>query len=149
MSVRPDRASSYNNVLASADGRSRTSRAALGRGDHDPDDDGHLVHTNHYVCGSMLAYEGDPDYAGYRACATPAPPNCWRCAAGSITMDTLHGFLADHEQAPDSLCRHEAEGRTTVTRSGALPTSPTARSVWAGQPLRFRRTGIPVRVERG
>ena len=34
---------------------------------------------------------------------------------GSITMDVLHGFLADHEHAPDSLCRHEAEGRTSVT----------------------------------
>jgi hypothetical protein len=30
-------------------------------------------------------------------------------------MDVLHGFLQDHENAPDSICRHEAEGRTTVT----------------------------------
>ena len=35
--------------------------------------------------------------------------------AGSVSMDVLRGFLADHANAPDALCRHEAEGRTTVT----------------------------------
>ena len=28
----------------------------------DPDERGHLVHTNHYVWERMQRYEGDPDY---------------------------------------------------------------------------------------
>jgi len=113
----PARASSYNNVLVDAGGGvanvegSATAAEVIGT-----DADGHLVHTNHYVCASMTSYEGDPEYAEhsgirYRRAAEllAAMPT------GTVTMDTLHGFLQDHEHAPDSLCRHEAEGRTTVT----------------------------------
>ena len=113
----PARASSYNNVLVDAGGGvanvegSATAAEVIGT-----DADGHLVHTNHYVCASMTSYEGDPEYAEhsgirYRRAAEllAAMPT------GTVTMDTLHGFLQDHEHAPDSLCRHEAEGRATVT----------------------------------
>ena len=68
MSLRPDRASSYNNVLTSADGGvanvegSATDAEVTGL-----DDDDHLVHTNHYVCDRMLPFEGDPVYAARSA----------------------------------------------------------------------------------
>jgi isopenicillin-N N-acyltransferase-like protein len=117
VALHPDRASSYNNVLVDADGSvANVEGSATTAEVTAADDDGHLVHTNHYVCGPMLAYEGDPEYAElserrYARAAellAGAPP-------GSITMDVLRGFLSDHENAPDSLCRHEAEGRTSVT----------------------------------
>ncbi len=117
VALHPARASSYNNVLVDASGTvanvegSATSAEVSGA-----DDAGHLVHTNHYVCSSMLAYEGDPEYAGLSATRYRRAADLLAGApAGTITMDTLHGFLQDHENAPDSLCRHENEGGETVT----------------------------------
>jgi isopenicillin-N N-acyltransferase-like protein len=115
--LRPDRASSYNNVLTSADGGvanvegSATDAEVTGLDEH-----GHLVHTNHYACDRMLPFEGDPDYAKRsavrlergRTLLAAQPP-------GSITMEALHGMLADHEGAPDSICRHPEGDRTTET----------------------------------
>lgn len=112
LSLRPDRASSYNNVLSSSDGGvanvegSATDAEVTGL-----DRDGHLVHTNHYVCGRMLSFEGDPDYATRsavrferaRALIAAEPP-------GSVTPPVMRAILSDHEGAPDSICRHPAPG---------------------------------------
>jgi isopenicillin-N N-acyltransferase-like protein len=117
VALHPARASSYNNVLVDAAGEvANVEGSATSAEVTTTDDDGHLVHTNHYVCGSMLGYEGDPVYAErsamrYRRAAELLAGS----PAGSITMDMLHGFLQDHQHAPDSLCRHEAPDRTTVT----------------------------------
>jgi isopenicillin-N N-acyltransferase-like protein len=108
MSLRPDRASSYNNVLTSAGGSvvnvegSATDAEVTGL-----DEAGHLVHTNHYVCDRMLDYEGDPDYAKRsatrygrgKALMAMQPP-------ATITMDKMRALLSDHETRPDSICRH-------------------------------------------
>ncbi|MDH5312313.1 MAG: C45 family peptidase [Actinomycetota bacterium] len=112
MSLRSDRASSYNNVLASCDGGvanvegSATDAEVTGL-----DGDDHLVHTNHYVCDRMLTYEGDPDYAvrsnvryeRARALIAARP-------AGSITPVAMREIISDHDTKPDSLCRHPEYG---------------------------------------
>jgi len=113
MALRPDRASSYNTVLAHRDGRAvnveGSARDAVVR---DAAAGGWLAHTNHYVEPAMLDYEGDPAYAGRsavryaRACAllagaAAAPP-------GSVTPAVLRSWLADHDGSPDSICRHPA-----------------------------------------
>lgn len=106
--LRPDRASSYNHVIVARDGRvanvegSATDAEVVG-----PDERGTLAHTNHYVCERMRRYEGDPSYvphssARYRRAhelLAAAPP-------GTITAERLREMLADHEGAPDCLCRH-------------------------------------------
>jgi isopenicillin-N N-acyltransferase like protein len=110
--LRPDRASSYNNVLTSADGGavnvegSATDVELTGL-----DEDGHLVHTNHYVCERMAPYEGDPNYAVHsnvryergRELLAAEP-------AGTLTGERLRELLADHETRPDSLCKHPEFG---------------------------------------
>jgi isopenicillin-N N-acyltransferase-like protein len=110
--LRHDRASSYNNVLASSDGRVVNVEGSATKVElTEPDDRGHLVHTNHYVCDAMLGFEGDAAYAERSAVR-------YRRAAellagrpdGTVTEDGLREILSDHEHAPDSLCRHEAEG---------------------------------------
>jgi len=117
VALHPARASSYNNVLVdSSGGVANVEGSATSAEITAPDDAGHLVHTNHYVCGSMLDYEGDPEYADHSAMRYRRAAELLAGApAGSITMDTLQVFLQDHEHAPDSLCRHEAPERTTVT----------------------------------
>jgi isopenicillin-N N-acyltransferase-like protein len=113
MSLRPDRASSYNNVLTSADGGvANVEGSATDAEVSGLDDSGHLVHTNHYVCDRMLPYEGDPAYAERsavryeraRELIAAQPP-------GSVTPDVMREILSDHETKPDSLCRHPEFGR--------------------------------------
>ena len=112
MALRTDRASSYNNVLTSADGDvanvegSATDAEVTGL-----DDAGHLAHTNHYVCDRMLSFEGDPAYAKrsdvrYRRARALLEAR----APGSVTEASMREMLADHEGAPDSICRHPAVG---------------------------------------
>lgn len=106
--LRHDRASNYNQVLVTAAGEvvnvegSATDAELTG-----PDERGHLVHTNHYVCERMVRYEGDRDHAVHsgrryarasRLLASSAP--------GTVTAATLRAFLSDHEGEPDCLCRH-------------------------------------------
>ncbi|MEO8475907.1 MAG: C45 family peptidase [Actinomycetota bacterium] len=108
MALRPDRASSYNNVLAAADGAvanvegSATEAEVTGLDEAD-----HLAHTNHYVCDRMLDFEGDPDYAVRsgqrygRARALLA-----KQAPGTVTTDSMRAMLSDHETHPNAICRH-------------------------------------------
>lgn len=114
--LHPARASSYNNVLAWTDGRVANVEGSATAGEITEPVDGALVHTNHYVCDAMLAYEGDPDYAELSAIRYRRAAELLDAAAdGSVDDTMLRGFLSDHEHTPDSICRHEADGRTSVT----------------------------------
>jgi isopenicillin-N N-acyltransferase-like protein len=119
MSLRSDRASSYNNVLTSCDGGvanvegSATDAEVTGL-----DDEGHLVHTNHYVCDRMVPYEGDTAYAVRSAVRYSRARELIEAQApGSVDGGVMRAILSDHETAPDSLCRHpsvEAPDSKTV-----------------------------------
>jgi len=114
--LHPARASSYNNVLAWSDGRVANVEGSATAVEVTEPADGALVHTNHYVCDAMLGYEGDPAYAELSAVRYRRAAELLDGAPdGSVDEAALRGFLSDHEHAPDSLCRHEAEGRTSVT----------------------------------
>ncbi len=114
--IRHDRASSYNNVLASADGRVVNVEGSATDVEMTEPEEGMLVHTNHYVCESMLAYEGDPQYAELSAIRYRRAKELLATTPdGSVDESTLRECLSDHENAPDSICRHEAEGRESVT----------------------------------
>jgi hypothetical protein len=119
-SLRHDRASSYNHVLVSADGTVVDVEGSATDADFvEPDERGHLVHTNHYVCQAMERYEGDPDYRPNsaarfdraRALIAEAP-------AGRVDGDVLRSILADHDGEPNALCRHperyEQDGGTAT-----------------------------------
>jgi isopenicillin-N N-acyltransferase like protein len=117
VALHPDRASSYNNVLVDRDGGvanvegSATDAIVTGA-----DEGGRIVHTNHYVCDAMLRFEGDHDYAELSAIRyRRAAELLGAVPEGTVTMDVLREFLSDHENAPDSICRHEAAGRSSLT----------------------------------
>ncbi len=121
MTLRPDRASSYNTVLAHRDGRvvdvegSATDAELTGLSSY-----GTLAHTNHYACERMSRFEGDPDYARRsavrlgRALELLDGPAGAGPEPGSITRDGLRSFLADHGSRP-SICRHEDGAELTTT----------------------------------
>jgi isopenicillin-N N-acyltransferase like protein len=110
-SLRPDRASSYNNVLAHSDGSvvnvegSATDAELTGLDEH-----GTLAHTNHYVCDRMLPFEGDPEYAESSNRRYVRARRLLDEYRGRITRATMREMLSDHEGAPDSLCRHPDPG---------------------------------------
>jgi isopenicillin-N N-acyltransferase-like protein len=107
-SLRHDRASSYNQVLVSADGSVVDVEGSATDADFvEPDERGHLVHTNHYACTAMERYEGDLDYRPNsaarferaRALLADRP-------AGGVDAGVLRSILSDHEGEPNALCRH-------------------------------------------
>jgi hypothetical protein len=115
MALRGDRASSYNTVFAHRDGRVANVEGSggaavvrtIGPGET-------LAHTNHYVEPAMLRYEGDAAYAQRsairyeRGCALLA--GAAAAGSGTVTPAVLRSWLADHEGAPDSICRHLSAG---------------------------------------
>ncbi len=117
--LHPDRASAYNTIFADRNGEvvniegSATASATMTLSAA-----GKLVHTNHYVCEPMLGYEDDHVYAKRSSLrlhrgmelldgATEEP--------GTLTEDRLIQMLSDHENAPDSLCRHPIPGNSAKT----------------------------------
>jgi len=116
--LHPDRASSYCNLLAHSDGTVVCVEGSAGEAELMRPEAGRLAHTNHYVADRMLPFEGDPEYAERSAiryrrarllldelAATGEP----------ITATALRRALADHVDAPDSICRHAEDGASSKT----------------------------------
>ncbi len=111
----PERASSYNNLIACDDGRivsvegSATNCALL------QPQDGTVVHTNHYRAPEMKQYE----LADYNT--APSETRCMRAAYyahkynGQIDRQTCQQLLTDHVYAPWSICRHNGESVTVFS----------------------------------
>ena len=106
--LRHDRASSYNNVLVSRDGEAVNVEGSATKAElTGPNEAGHLAHTNHYVCESMLGFEGDLEYAERSAVRYRRARELLDSRMpGTIDAEELREMLSDHENPPDSLCRH-------------------------------------------
>jgi isopenicillin-N N-acyltransferase-like protein len=112
--IRPDRSSSYNNLIAHLDGTIVNVEGSAG--DHAllPAEDGWTVHTNHYVAEKMLRYETGGDYVWRSGLRYDRAGHLMRTRPGPVTPGMLKAFLRDHENAPYCLCRH-GENAHTVT----------------------------------
>ncbi len=115
MAIRPDRASSYNNVLADRHGDvANIEGSATDVEISHLDENDHLAHTNHYVSERMRTYEGDVDYAvrsDIRFCR--ARDLLADHLDGSVTPEVLRSILSDHENQPNEVCRHPEWGHPT------------------------------------
>lgn len=106
--LHPARASSYNWVLAHASGEAANVEGSATDAAVTRLEQRALTHTNHYVDAAMLRFERSPRVAGSAARLERAGE---LLAAGTDPREAL----ADHENAPDSLCRHgDSEGTKTV-----------------------------------
>jgi isopenicillin-N N-acyltransferase like protein len=112
--LHPARASSYNWVLAHRDGRALNVEGSATRaGVDERGADGFLAHTNHYAREDMLELERSSSVEG----------SCRRLdraveltRGGPFTAERLRAVLSDHENAPDSICRHgDGEPKTVKT----------------------------------
>ena len=111
------RASSYNNVLASRDGRamnvegSATDAEVTG-----PDESDVLAHTNNYSCERMLRFEGDEGDAPGSRVRMARALELLHEKAGRITAATMREMLSDHTTDP-SICRHPEPGVEDATKT--------------------------------
>ena len=111
--LHPARASSYNWVLATPDRAVNVEGSATSAVTRELEPGSALVHTNHYVEAEMTEFEADTAYARRSAI------RCERARELALALGDegstpagLRSLLADHEHAPDSLCRHGGETET-------------------------------------
>ncbi|HEX2045170.1 MAG TPA: C45 family peptidase [Gaiellaceae bacterium] len=112
--LHPARASSYNWVLAHSSGEAiDLEGSATAAGETEPRE-GVLVHANHYEHPAMKRFEGRARLDGSAARSCRAA-ELLAGRDGPVTAAWLREALSDHENAPDSLCRHgDDEGVKTV-----------------------------------
>ena len=116
MALRPDRASSYNTVFATADGGfANVEGSATDAEVEGLDARGRYAHTNHYACARMTAFEGDPAYAERSAVRLARARELLAGAPdGTVDAAWLRAALADHATTP-SICRHPEQDSRVAT----------------------------------
>ncbi len=108
----PQRASSYNNVLADGSGEvycmegSATNCAPIYIAENI------LAHANHYVSPAMRHFEADPKNIGNSVLRHNRAMCLLRENYGQLTPNLFQTLLADHVGYPSSICKH---GTETVT----------------------------------
>ncbi len=101
-----ERASSYNNLIASDDGRIVNVEGSATDYELIAAEEGLTVHTNHYLAEKMKCFE----VAGERV--EPSAARCRRAKhyaekyRGKISREVCEMFLRDHVFAPWSVCKH-------------------------------------------
>jgi isopenicillin-N N-acyltransferase-like protein len=108
----PQRASSYNNVLAdtsgevySMEGSATDCEPLYIQGDI-------LAHTNHYLSPAMRRFEADRNDIGNSVLRYNRAMRLLRENYGELTPELFQKLLADHAGYPTSICKH---GTETVT----------------------------------
>jgi isopenicillin-N N-acyltransferase like protein len=110
--ARPERASSYNQLISHADGTMVNFEGSATAYELIHAQDGWTVHTNHYCSPKMAAYERDPSEIAGSCRRYERARELMATRSGPLTPEMLKTFLSDHANAPDSLCRHEGETQT-------------------------------------
>lgn len=109
---RPERASSYNQLISHADGTMVNFEGSATDYELIYAHEGWTVHTNHYCSGKMAAYEREPESILGSCRRYERASHLMATRPGPVTPELLKTFLSDHANAPDSLCRHGGETET-------------------------------------
>jgi hypothetical protein len=109
---RPDRASSYNNLLSHADGTIVNFEGSATNYELIYAQDGWTVHTNHYCSTKMAAYEREPESNEGSCLRYDRAYELMATRPGPITPEMLKAFLSDHANAPYSICGHRETPQT-------------------------------------
>lgn len=124
----PDRASSYNNIISSGDGRivnaegSASAVALTWSGETG----GTVAHTNHYLDAKMLDFEADKQNLAMSASRCSRAFDYARKYRGEIDFDICQRFVRDHVYAPWSVCKHAGQSVTVFSTVIDL----TAQQMW-------------------
>ncbi|MGB7873776.1 MAG: C45 family peptidase [Anaerolineales bacterium] len=108
----PQRASSYNNVLADASGEVYSMEGSATDCEPIYIEDDILAHANHYVSPSMRKFEADRNNIGNSVFRHNRAMRLLRENYSQLTPELLRKLLGDHAGYPTSICKH---GTETVT----------------------------------
>ena len=125
----PQRASSYNNIIADAHGEVYSMEGSATECVPIYITDNILAHTNHYVSPTMLPFEADRNDIGGSAIRYNRALRLLRENYGQLSPDVFRRLLADHQNYPGSICKH---GLVTVTVF-SLIVNLTERRAWVGR----------------
>jgi len=132
--LHPTRASSYNNILSSRDGKivnvegSATAAALTWNGESG----GALAHTNHYLDETMWRFEADLAYLAMSETRCTRAFDYARRYRGKIDFDICARFVRDHVFAPWSVCKHA--GQSVTVFSAILDVTDAKMWLAAGNP---------------
>jgi len=125
----PQRASSYNNVLADASGEVYCMEGSATDCEPIYIDEDILAHANHYVNPSMRRFEADRNSIGNSVLRHNRAMRLLRENYGKLTPDLFQELLADHADYPTSICKHGIE---TVTVFSII-VQPEHLRAWIGR----------------
>jgi isopenicillin-N N-acyltransferase-like protein len=113
----PERASSYNNIIASRDGRvvNAEGSATAAAIEWSSERAGTLAHTNHYLAPQMLCFEADPNHVAMSAARCARAFDYADKYRGRIDFDICQRFVRDHVYAPWSVCKHAGQSVTVFS----------------------------------
>jgi len=139
----PQRASSYNNIIADAHGEvysmegSATDCAPLYI------EENILAHGNHYLSPAMRRFEADRNDIAGSVIRTNRAMRLLRENHGKLSPALFQKLLADHANYPGSICKH---GMQTVTVFSII-VNPGERRAWIGWGRPCQATWFEHRLE--
>lgn len=124
----PERASSYNNIISSGDGRIVNVEGSAGAValTWSSETGGVVAHTNHYLDPEMLVFEADPENIAMSASRCARALDYARKYHGVIDFEICQRFVRDHVYAPWSVCKHAGQSVTVFSTLIDL----TTRQMW-------------------
>ena len=125
----PQRASSYNNVIADANGEVYCMEGSAADCQPIYIDGDILAHSNHYINPAMLKYEADRNSIGNSVIRYHRSMRLLRDHYGTLTPEIFQKLLADHAGYPTSICKHGLETETVFSIIIQLE----SRRAWIGK----------------
>ena len=125
----PQRASSYNNVIADVHGEVYCMEGSATDCQPIYIDGDILAHSNHYISPEMIKFEADRNSIGNSVIRYHRAMRLLRDHYGTLTPEIFQKLLADHAGYPTSICKH---GLETVTVFSIIIQLESRRS-WIGK----------------
>jgi isopenicillin-N N-acyltransferase-like protein len=132
----PERASSYNNVIADANGEVYCMEGSATDCEPVYIEGDILAHANHYVSPAMRRFEADRNDIGGSVIRHNRATRLLREHYGRLSPATFQELLADHANYPSSICKHGVE---TVTAFSMIIDLSQLRA-WIGRGLPCQTT---------
>ena len=111
----PQRASSYNNVIADAHGEIYSMEGSATDCEPIYIDGDVLAHANHYVSPAMRRFEADRNAVGGSVIRHNRALRLLRDNFGQLSPELFQVLLADHADYPASICKHGLESVTVFS----------------------------------
>jgi len=124
----PQRASSYNNVIADPDGEVYSMEGSATDCEALYIEEDILAHTNHYLSPAMRRYEADRSILSSSILRYNRAMRLLRENYGTLSPQRFQELLADHAGFPASICKH---GPVTATVFSII-IQPERRLAWIG-----------------